>query len=65
MAFSFFQEDEPWLRYGGFSVGIHLKKEKVFILCIFLRKDGLIGFAWQCDNFDSHSMVNKMVIDFF
>jgi len=47
---------------------IHLyaveKEKDFFILGIFLRKDGLIGFAQRCNDFDGHSMVSIMVIDF-
>jgi len=40
-----------------------VKKEKerlLFILGVFLRKDGLIRFAQQCNNVDGHSMVSEM-----
>jgi len=36
-----------------------------FIFNGFLKKDGFIGFTRQCDDFDGHSMVSKMVIEFF
>jgi len=36
-----------------------------FIFSGFLREDDFIGFARKCDDFDGHSMVSKMVIEFF
>ena len=43
------------------------EEEKDFLLWVFILKDGSIGFAQQCDYmyFDGHSMVSKMVIEFF
>jgi len=42
------------------------ERERVpFILWVFLRKHGSIRFAWQYNDFDGHSMVSKMVIEFF
>jgi len=42
------------------------EEEKVFFTFgVFLRKDGFIGFAQRCEDFDGHSMVSKMVIEFF
>jgi len=44
-----------------------LKKEEriLFNFRRFLKKDGFIGFPQRCDNFDGHSMVSKIVIEFF
>jgi len=42
------------------------KEERLFfIFSGFLNKDDFIGFTRQCDDFDGHSMVSKMVIEFF
>ena len=44
------------------------RKKKWFLLSLApscMRKDGLIGFTQQCDDFDGHSMVSKMVIEFY
>jgi len=48
------------------SNAVEKEKERLlFIFGVFLGKEGLIGFARQCDDFDGHSMVSKMVIEFF
>jgi len=51
---------------------IHLdafvKEEERLLLRIFsgfLKKDDFIGFTRRCEDFDGHSMVSKMVIEFF
>jgi len=36
-----------------------------FIFSGFLRKDAFNGFTRRCDDFGGHSMVSKMVIEFF
>jgi len=36
-----------------------------FIFSGFLRKDDFIGLTQRCDDFDGHSTVSKMVIEFF
>jgi len=41
------------------------KRKDSFLLRVFLSKDGSIGFARQCNDFDGHSMVSKIVIEFF
>ena len=41
------------------------RRKVFFTFSRFLRKDGFIGFTRQCDDFDGHSMVSKMVIEFF
>jgi len=41
------------------------EKERLpFIFGVFLRKEGLIWFIRQCDDFDGYSMVSKMVLEF-
>ena len=41
------------------------KERLPFILGVFLRKDGLIRFTLWCDDVDGHSIVSKMVTEFF
>jgi len=41
------------------------KSKPSFLFWVFLLKDGSIGLTHWCDNFDGHSMVSKMVIEFF
>jgi len=48
-----------WIFY---SHAFEKEKGLFFILGVFLRKDGLIGLL---DDVDAHSMVSKMVIEFF
>jgi len=41
------------------------RRKDTFNIGRFLKKDGFIGFPWQCNDFYGHSILSKMVIEFF